>query len=223
MRHTSDTIRPDNLPRLLRSPTRTKPAIYVLGSEGRQVLVKDYGLSGRFFKKVLGRLLVLREKKAYARLNGLPGIPRFIGTPDPLSICMEFIAEPSLEEAQKGPGVPPKFFEELLVAIERIHNRGIVHCDLNRAANVLVGKEGIPHIIDWASCVSKQECAFFPFSFLYRRFLIEDRKAVIKYKLRFAPHTVNDRELDFYYRRDLTERIARYIWGIFRLVLKKFS
>jgi hypothetical protein len=49
----------------------------------------------------------------------------------------------------KNPSLPPDFFERLLAVLRRIHAWGLVHFDLHKRGNILVGDDGRPWIIDF--------------------------------------------------------------------------
>jgi len=93
--------------------------------------------------------------------------------------------------------------------VERIHRRGLCHCDLKRAANVLVGNEGQPYIIDWSAAILEREFRFFPARLIYKRFLLDDRQAVIKLQLRHCPEAVDPEELRLYKERSPAEKAIR--------------
>ncbi len=207
--------------KVLRLPTGTRPGLYLIETPHGGVVVKDYGTKGLFFRNTVGRVLVLREKYAYQRLGITAGVPIFYGATDPFSLCLEFVSGVSLEELEKNGGPPQGLFSSLEKLVEEIHGKGIVHCDIKRAANVLVSKEGRVWLIDWAASLSARECRIFPLKHLYRRLLLDDNKALTKFRLRFVPHTVSLKEMENYLNRSNAELLVRAARDLFRTILKK--
>jgi hypothetical protein len=82
---------------------------------------------------------------------------------------------------------------------------------MKRAANVLLGDDGMPYLIDWGAAICESEFRFYPLSLIYRRFLLDDLLAVIKHKLRNQPHRVSAADRARYEYRSLAERAIRAI------------
>lgn len=186
-----------------------------------KVVVKDYRTNGRFFRNIVGRVLVLREKYAYQRLGRMTGVPAFYGNMDSFSLCIAYVSGSNLEEMEKNGGPPKGFFTSLEKLIEEIHGKGLVHCDIKKAANVMSDKEGRPWLVDWAASLSKSECRIFPLNRLYHRLLVEDKKALIKFMLRSMPNAVSSAEMEEYLKRDSVEVFVRGARDIFRALLQR--
>jgi serine/threonine protein kinase len=105
----------------------------------------------------------------------------------------------------------------------RVHRRGLCHCDLKRAANILVGEDGRPYLIDWSAAILEREFRFFPARLIYRRFLVDDRHAVIKLQLRHCPEAVDPEDLRRYQNRSLAERAVRNLRDRARGLLQKVA
>ena len=82
---------PHQKSRVLRAPTNTRPALWVLEEKGVRIVIKNYRTNGFFYRNTFGRFLVWRENKAYRRLKGLKGIPEFYGVIHGLALAMEEI------------------------------------------------------------------------------------------------------------------------------------
>jgi len=207
--------------KVLRLPSGTRPALYLLENPHGKVVVKDYRTNGPLFRNIVGRVLVLREKYAYQRLGGIAGVPAFYGKIDSFTLCIAYVPGSNLEEIEKNGGPPRGFFPSLENLIEEIHGKGLVHCDIKKAANVMADKEGRPWLIDWAASLSKSECRIFPLNHLYRRLLVDDKKALIKFMLRSVPEAVSSGEMEKYLKRDPVEVFVRAARDIFRTFLKR--
>ena len=113
-----------------------------------------------------------------------------------------------IEGLEKEKKLSKEFFEELWVLVERIHRRGVAHCDLKRAPNILLGDDGKPYLVDWSAAIFRTESRFFPFHLLYRRFLLDDFNAITKIQLRHCPESITSEEKKRYdppYRYSETE------------------
>ena len=113
--------------------------------------------------------------------------------------------------------------EEDFHLVEAFHRRGLCHCDLKRAANVLVGDDGRPYIIDWSAAILEKEFKFFPARLIYKRFLLDDRHAVIKFQLRHCPEAIHPEDLRRYQDRSAVERAVRKLRDRARRFLQKVA
>ena len=107
--------------------------------------------------------------------------------------------------------------------VERIHRRGVAHCDLKRAPNILLGDDGKPYIVDWSASVSEGEFKFFPLNIIYSRFLRDDFNAIIKIKLQYIPDSISPEEKQRYYYRSTGEKLIRAVRDRLREILKKVA
>jgi serine/threonine protein kinase len=105
----------------------------------------------------------------------------------------------------------------------KVHRRGLCHCDLKRAANVLVGDDERPYIIDWSAAILEREFRFFPASLIYKRFLRDDSHAVIKLQLRHCPEAIPPEALRQYRNRGAAERAIRKLRDGARDFLQKVA
>jgi len=207
----------------LRTPSSTRPALYRIEVGSTRAVVKDYSVNHRVFRNLIGRFLIWREKKAYRRLKGVEGVPALYGVVGGLALVLEEIQGRSIEGLDRKVRLPVQFFEALHDLVERIHRRGLCHCDLKRAANVLVGNEGQPYIIDWSAAILEREFRFFPARLIYKRFLLDDRQAVIKLQLRHCPEAVDPEDLRLYKERSAAERAIRKLRDEARDFLQKVA
>ena len=207
--------------RLLRSPSSTRPALWSL--PGRSVVIKDYRGNGLFFRNTVGRFLVWREAKILRRLHGLEGVPSLHGRVQGLALIMEALPGRPVEGLEHASPLPPAFFERLRELVGAFHARGVAHCDLKRAPNVLVGEGDEPYVVDWSAAITASEFRPFPLSLVYRRFLLDDRNAVVKLQLRHRPGDVPPRELERYRRRGPLERLARRVRDRARKLLQRMA
>jgi serine/threonine protein kinase len=207
----------------LRKPSSTRPALYRIQVGSARAVVKDYSVHRRVFRNLVGRFLIWREKKAYRRLKGVEGVPALYGVVEGLALVLEEIQGRSIEGLEQEVGLPVQFFEALRDLVTRVHRRGLCHCDLKRAANVLVGKKGQPYIIDWSAAILEREFRFFPARLVYKRFLLDDCHAVIKLQLRHCPEAIDPEALRQYQKRGVAERAVRKLRDSARDFLQKVA
>lgn len=189
----AEQSRAPELVRVVRESAGTRPAVRIVRHGSGLAVVKDFR-SANGVLRALGLALIPREREAYQRLAGLPGIPRWLGQPDRYSMALEYVEGVPVNEAEPAL-LTPVFFERLRAVIKAMHGRGVAHCDLKRLENILVGADGWPIIIDFSS-------AFFTGSnpaevFLMPYLMDEDLRAIGKIKLRRAPHLLTLQEAQF--------------------------
>lgn len=233
---------------ILRHPTSTRPVIWVVEEGGKRAIVKDFSSNGFLYRNIIGRILIWRESKAYKRLNGVRGVPEFYRVIDGLALVVEKIEGSNAQDIEKiigrmraGPGSDVEeldraiskfdgdFFDSLKVLTEKIHERGVAHCDLKRTPNIMLGDDGQPYIVDWASFMSESEFRFFPLNLIYRKFLQDDYMAVTKLKVNNRPDIATAEEIESYNsyksRREKRgmEKAVRTIRSKLRSLLRKIA
>jgi tRNA A-37 threonylcarbamoyl transferase component Bud32 len=233
--------------RLLREPTKTRPPIWFVEEGGHKAVVKDFSRQGWLYRNIVGRALIWREKKAYNMLQGIEGVPCLYRTIPGNALIIEAVegqdlrsfeeelvamiqdgVDPSVLE-EKRRFLSPVFFEKLKKLVDKIHERGMAHCDLKRTPNIMIGKNGSPYIVDWAAFMAKSESRVFPMNILYRRFLQDDCLAITKLKVNNRPDLATEEEHQAY--RDYKagreeagiERVVRELRKKIREVLKKMA
>lgn len=208
---------------ILRKPTSTRPVVWQIEENGVKAIVKDFSHNGFWFRNIFGRFLIWREKKAYKRLEGLSGVPALFGSIGGTALIIEEIEGTDIGALEVIETLDEKFFKDLKALIDRFHDRGIAHCDLKRAPNILLGNDRDPYIIDWAASISKSEFRFFPLNLIYKRFLQDDLNAITKIKLKYRPESVPPEEKLGYTERSRAEKLIRAIRNWLRACLKKVA
>jgi RIO-like serine/threonine protein kinase len=196
---------------IIRQATSTRPLIRVVDHEGVRAVIKDFSRNGFFFRNVAGRFLIWREARAYRKLTGLEGVPRLLAVGRGPSLVVEAVTGIDLKVAAKQKKLPPGIFDVLTGLVDGIHERGVAHCDLKASGNVLVRPDGGPVIIDWGASISRTEFRFFPLNMIYNRFVLDDYRAITKFKLRYMPETVGEEEKSRYVHRSPAERTIRAV------------
>ncbi len=125
-----------------------EPDVYRTCLQGQPAVVKDYARYRGTPLALLARLLVRREARMLARLQGWKHAPALLGTLGGLAVGMEFIPGQTLSSAQAVGG---EVFEQLQQALGRLHEAGITHNDLH-GTNVVVSG-GVPVLLDFTSAL----------------------------------------------------------------------
>lgn len=130
---------------------RTKACVRVEQRHGRSCVVKDYSRLHPLLRRLYGRVVIWREMRAYARLAGVPGIPRCYGREDAWALVVEHLDGTPLSSFRRGE-LDAAVFDRLDGMLTVMHARGVVHADLHRS-NVLIGEKGQVCLIDFASAL----------------------------------------------------------------------
>jgi len=140
------------VPAVLQHGAGRKPEVRLELREGRPVVVKDFAGRAPWLRATLGRWLVSRELRAYHALAGHPNVPRLLGRAGRYGLAVEYRPGRRLSR-QRAAELPADFLARLARAVAEMHARGVVHLDLRHRSNVLVGADGEPILIDFASAV----------------------------------------------------------------------
>jgi len=110
--------------------------------------VRRVACGGRLpLSRLVARALLRRERRALASLAGLAGVAALEETrPEPESLLRSWIEGVPLCQADV---LPRDFFERLEELVRAMHARGVCHNDLHKEANVLVGADGRPALVDF--------------------------------------------------------------------------
>lgn len=209
--------------RVLREPSSTRPTLWLVEENGMRAVVKDYSSNRFLYRNIIGRFLLWRERKAYRRLKGLKGIPTCYRVIDGLALVIEEIPGRNIEGLENEGGLSEEFFNQLQEVVQKVHSRGLAHCDLKRAPNTLLGHDGRPYLVDWSASISKREFRFFPLDLIYQRFLQDDLNAITKMKLRHCPQSVSPEEARRYFHRSKTEERIRSVRDKLRNWLQRIA
>lgn len=170
-----------------------KPDVYLLEKDGQRLIVKDYAAKPFFFRYFVGAMSTRREALIYQKLKGLPGIPEYLGLIDRYAIAVGYI--PGRNAAQLQPGeLSPEFFKKLRMLIDAVHEREIVLCDLRNIKNVVLGDDGEPYLIDFATAFLKGGRLNFLKNGLFHLFYQDDLLGIMKLKRNCAPHLLTEEE-----------------------------
>jgi len=140
-------------PRLLARGRWANAVVNLLDHGGTTWVVKDFRERSFLVRNLIGRLLVRREAKSLARVDGLPHMPQGVFRIDAYALAYRYVPGRSLRG--KPPYVPgPEYFPALERALATLHQQaGLAHFDLRNAKNLLVTDAGEPLVLDFQSAV----------------------------------------------------------------------
>jgi hypothetical protein len=157
-----------------------KADLTIIDIGGGPMVVKDFA-GKNWWTRLLGRLQIAREQRAYRCLGEMPGIPALIGRIDAYAIAIQkiegrqlgFIPEITRDGAAR--------LGQLRRLIDGMHAAGLVHWDLRARENVLVTGEGQLFVIDFASALWLRPGGL-AHRFLFRWLTWVDESAYLKWK-----------------------------------------
>ena len=168
-----------------------KPALSLVKTGGRTLLVKDVQRKPFLFRWTLGLWLIRKEWNICLRLKGIKGVPNGVERIDRFAFCREFVEGKAIE--RRAP-LSLQFFSELERTLKEIHARGVVHLDLRHKGNILVSEKGEPCLIDFNSGMAFKEKGLLR-RFLFPLLVLVDRGGFLKLKERVAPSLLTPEEV----------------------------
>lgn len=151
---------------------------------GRSIVIRD-SRCARWWLAWLARRLCLREARALARLDGLPGTPRLVGAGAGV-LRREWIDGRPMQVAKPR---NPDYYRRARRLVSALHRRGVAHNDLAKEPNWLVTPIGAPALVDFQlATVSARRGP------LFRMLAREDLRHLLKHKRSYCPERLTARE-----------------------------
>lgn len=158
------------------------------------VVLKEWRPEGT----VLGlwaRWLMRREIRHYRALAGVPGIPRYLGHEGDHALVLQFIdglpVKRQLDPARLRPGL-----DSLERVLDGLHARRFVHLDLHQKLNALIDRRGEAWLIDLGQGLDVSTGPGRLARPLFPLLARIDRNAVLKFRARYAPDTLDPARRD---------------------------
>jgi predicted Ser/Thr protein kinase len=169
----------------------SKADLFLIDVKGHNFVLKDFSKKSLFIR-LLGRLQIWRESRAYRAIQGIPGTPKYYKNMSALSFVMEYVEGIRLVD-YRGDIPSGRLLERLKEIVAAIHQSGVFHNDIRGRDNVIVDKEDRLMILDFAGAV-----CFKPGGVLYRifspLFRWVDHSAYLKWKSEMTPEEMQERE-----------------------------
>lgn len=181
----------------------TVPDVALVACGQTRAVLKDYGRMSGWFARLLAPLLIWREARALAALAAVPGVPRLYRRVDARALLIEYCPATAWPKASPG----DEAYEHLAELIGAMHEHGVAHCDLRGGSNILVDADDQPYLVDFVSHIRKGQKWNLPWNWLFRRFVMADRSALSKLRIRYAEHLASDAD---YRLRDPDDVLSRW-------------
>ena len=194
---------------------------------GRKVVLK-MGRAEKFLGwplDWLGKWLCDRELRFYLKLADLPNVPGIVGRVGKTGFVHDYVEGQPLS---KDRPVPDGFFDKLLTLMSELHRRRIAYVDTNKPENILLGDDGLPHLIDFQISYDLYDLDDWPWSrWLLRRMQREDLYHLLKHKKKLRRDEMTPEEMEQSQRRswliNLHRTIAKPYMFIRRRAYKKLK
>ena len=158
----------------------------------------------------MGRWSCRREMRFYVALRDLPHIPRVLGTVGDTGFVHEFVPGRPL---QRELPVPNGFFGQLYDLLQEVHRRDIAYVDTNKPQNILVGDDGLPHLIDFQISWDLHSLGNWWFTRVVLRHLQrEDLYHMFKHMRRMRKDEMSAEELEKSRRTSFLVRAHRFVF-----------
>jgi hypothetical protein len=158
----------------------------------------------------LGKRVANREIRIYQLLQGVPGIPAFLGTVGTTGFLHEFV--PGTDLHARLP-LTPLFFDQLHDLFQALHDRHLAYVDSNKRENILYGDDHRPWLIDFQISYHCKKGARGNFlaRWLLRRFIRADWYHFYKHKTRLLPSACTPDDFKKARNRGLLHQLHRLI------------
>jgi len=168
--------------------------------------------------KWLGRMIANHEIRIYKALQGLPGIPKYLGETAPNGFVHEFI--PGVDLHAELP-LTAEFFEQLAQMLRDLQARHIAYVDTNKRENILYGEDGRPWLIDFQ--ISYQANPRNPVGrLILRKLVAADWYHFYKHKTRLLPGACSEEDFAKAKRRGFLHEVHRVVAQPVIRVRRKF-
>ncbi len=149
----------------------------------------------------IGRILAAREARVFDTVQGVEGVPRFLGRFGATGVLHAFVPGHAMK---KGERVPDDFHACLRSIIDQMHARGVAYVDLEKCENVIVGEDGRPYLVDFQISwhwPRRWGGELWPLRAIRRRLQSGDRYHLVKLQRRTRPDQLTDEQRAASYRR----------------------
>lgn len=134
----------------------------------------------------LGQIVANREIAIYHHLQGIPGIPAFLGNVGPTGFLHAYIPGRDLEPSDT---LSLRFFQDLQTLLSQVHARRIAYVDTNKRENILRGVDDRPYLIDFQISFdgNRRPWRWFGFRWVLAHLQHKDQYHYYKHKTRLIP------------------------------------
>jgi hypothetical protein len=167
----------------------------------------------------LGQWLCDREVRFYRRLADLPNVPAVLGRVGKTGFVHAYVEGQPLS---KDRPVPDGFFPALDALVAELHRRDVAYVDTNKPENILLGDDGLPHLIDFQISFDLHDLDDWPWSrWLLRRAQREDLYHLLKHKKKLRPDQMTPAEWERSERKSWVIRAHRFLTRPYFLIRRR--
>jgi RIO-like serine/threonine protein kinase len=177
--------RPSPTPRTLETLKRDVFGTVTLVRTADGLQVRRDTRSARWWAAGLARSLAKREAKALAAAGEVPDIPRLISW-DGRVLVRSWLEGQPMHQAKPG---NPEYFRAALALVRKLHTAGVVHNDLAKEPNWLVGPDGRPALVDFQLAMRPRYRGR-----LFRMLAWDDLRHLLKHKRSYCPASLTARQ-----------------------------
>lgn len=134
----------------------------------------------------LGAIVARHEIKIFKALQGIDGIPQFLGAFSKTGYIHEFVPGKDLRGKSKPDA---EFFRRLEELLKAVHSRHVAYVDANKGENILFGDDRRPYLIDFQIsfiCGGPDKSGLL-MQWILKKSQAEDWYHYYKHKTRLAP------------------------------------
>jgi len=173
----------------------SRPDVLLIEIEGESAVLKDQSGADKLFATLLGPILNWRECKALKKLATLDSTPNLLSVPNKRSFLMTYHESEQITRLDKVQPEWPVFYDELSIAIEKMHAAGVAHNDLRNPTNILINADNKPILVDLVACFCQGKSWNLPNQWIFKKFCQVDRSAITKVKSRITPELITDKDI----------------------------
>jgi serine/threonine protein kinase len=152
--------------------------------------------------------MLRREARVLQHVQGVPGVPAFLGWIDRDAIAEECMPGSPMVRRKldaRTSRLVMRASRDLLRKVEQLHERRVVHLDLRQYRNILVDRSGAVSLVDFESALVLGRAPWGRLLFWLGRRL--DRGACLKFKAKFGFALLTEEERRRYRRHELLSKL----------------
>jgi RIO-like serine/threonine protein kinase len=154
-------------------------------ADDEAIIVRDAGVA-RAWLRWLARWLMRREARVLAVVVDIDGVPTLISATRDRLERRHLPGSPMHQARPTDPG----YFKHALTLLRRLHAADVVHNDLAKEPNLLVGPDGLPAFIDFQLAWHAPGRGR-----LFRALAHDDIRHLLKHKRTYCPERLTKRQL----------------------------
>jgi hypothetical protein len=129
--------------------------VYRCGDGSNTWVIKEFYSRPWIIRQTFGRLMIGREARALAALDGIAGVPAGGRRLGPAALAEAYVEGETLVDLHRIRHIqlPKAFFLDLERLVGEMHRAGYAHLDLRNLGNIICGPNGNACILDFQSCI----------------------------------------------------------------------